>query len=430
MSPEELSRPKGPKVEPLDRRGSLAAYKAQRTHSMTLYKAHVTETPAERLHRIKDDIAPDVTETREIIAHYLPFIELVEIEQMLAAQLGSNGMAARIAGGLNEVLREAAEQQILNSESIRLGDKVRVLRNSLFHDNIALRPEQSSQINQFWKVVWSQAADPHDLAMEMKALSDLGVRDIERAKPALTKISPIAYLIEVEQALRKIRDHLTKKHPIDRLNHTANRRHPDNGDALTAIKDSSGNISHALEKLGFIKDLKLVVGLRNKILHLQADLASHKEDAAKIERIWGVCQSLGRTIRVHRCLLSIEVRLRGLLRNKASTPNDFEYWSLRRLAKRVTEESSIRQKLESVGVTQAKLKNIESFWKKAENETLSAPTKDDLQLFQEISWQIKLADKSVTRLESLSTLTKSKKQAVLENEARLTKKKPRKDYRD
>ena len=88
MSPEEQPRPKGPKVEPVDRRGSLAKFKAQRAQSTPRTNASKIETQAEKLHRIKDDIAPDVTETREIIAHYLPFIELVEIEQILAVFLG------------------------------------------------------------------------------------------------------------------------------------------------------------------------------------------------------------------------------------------------------------------------------------------------------------------------------------------------------
>ena len=430
MNPEELPRTKGPKVEPLDRRGKLLAFKANRANSMITLWVPATETPAEKLHRIKDDMAPDVTETREIIAHYLPFIELVEIEQMLADLLGRDGKGARAAGGLNEVLREAAEHQILNGESVRLGDEVRVLRNALFHDDVVLKPEQNARINQFWNKVRLLSAEPHDLAMEMKALSDLGERDIEQAKPALAKISPIAYLVEIEQGLRKIRNHLARKHPLDDLNYGTNKRHPDNGDALAAIKESKGKISHALEKLGFIKDLKQVIGLRNKILHFQTDLTPTTEDAAKIERIWGVCQSLGRIIRVHHYLLNIEERLRRILCAKASVPDEFEYWTLRRLAKRAADESSIRHQLQSVGVTKAKLKTIENFWKSAENETLSAPTKEELHTFQEISAQINLAEKSVTRFELLSTLPKSKKQALLEKESRPTKKKARKDYRN
>jgi hypothetical protein len=263
----------------------------------------------------------------------------------------------------------------------------------------------------------------------LKTLSDLGERDIEQAKPALAKISPIAYLVEIEQALRKIRNHLTKRQTAN-LHHAASRRHPDNGDALIAIKESRGKVSYALEKLGFIKDLWLVVGLRNKVLHLQTDLAPDKEDAAKIERIWGLCHNLGRIIRVHQSLLKIEEDLRSILSTRAAISADLRYWSLQRLAKKTSEESGILKQLESVGVTKAKLKTVGNFGKQAENETMRAPSKDDLELLQEICRQLSLAEPPVTRFEPLGDLPISKRQHLLEEETRLTKKKSRKDYRD
>jgi hypothetical protein len=199
---------------------------------------------------------------------------------------------------------------------------------------------------------------------------------------------------------------------------------------LIAIKESRGKVSYALEKLGFIKGLWLVVGLRNKVLHLQADLAPDKEDAAKIERIWGVCHNLGRIIRVHQSLLKIEEDLRSLLRTKSSISGEFRYWSLQRLAKKAADESSILQQLDSVGVTKAKLNTVRNFGKQAENETMRAPSKDDLALLQEICRQLRLAEPPVTRFEPLGDLPISKRQHLLEEEIRLTKKKARKDYRD
>ncbi|MCX6123282.1 MAG: hypothetical protein NTV34_00805 [Proteobacteria bacterium] len=393
----------------------MAKFKAQRAQSTPRTNTFKIETQAEKLHRIKDDIAPDVTETREIIAHYLPFIELVEIEQILAVFLGSLGVAARTLGGLSEVLREAARLQILNGELARQGEEVRVLRNALFHDDVELKPEQILQINQFWNKLRIMSESPPELALELKTLSVLGERDIEQAKPALAKISPIAYLVEVEQALRKIRNHLTKRQ-ADNLYHAASRRHPDNGDALIAINESRGKVSYALQKLGFIKE--------------QADHAPDKEDAAKIERIWGVCHNLGRVIRVHQSLLKIEEQLRDLLRTKSSIFGELRYWSLQRLAKKAADESSILQQLESVGVTKAKLKTIGNFGIKAENETMCAPSKDDLELLQEICRQLKLAEPPVRKFGPLDELPKSKRQHLLEEETRQTKKKVRKDYRD
>jgi hypothetical protein len=387
------------------------------------------ESPAQKLHRLKDDIAPDLKEIREIISHYIPFIELVEIEQMLISMIGPQGINGRTSGGLSEILREIAAHQILNGKSLRLGDDVRVLRNRLFHDSIELNAEQSAKINRFWNLIQSMSESPSELAMEMKSLLSLGERDIEQAKPTLAKISPVAYLVEIEQALRKVRNHLVKHAGFAGQDYTLQSRHPDNGDAIVTIAGSTGSISHALEKLGFMKDLRYVVGLRNKVLHLQADIAQPTEDAEKIERIWSACQNVSRIIRIHRCLIRIENSLRKILRAKTPDDDKFEFWRLDRIIKKAAENPAIRNQIEFSSITKSQLKIVETFLRKAGNETLSAPTNEELTEFQEISSKLQLADKPRNHPILPNTLPKSKRQGLLEQEARHPKKKPRKDYR-
>ncbi len=430
MYPEELPRPKGPKVEPIDRRRKLMDFKARLARGTSNMLVHKDESPAEKLHRIKDDPAPDVIETREIIAYYLPFIELVEIEQMLAGSIGQADMAAKTSGGLSEVLREAARLQILNGEMAHQGEDIRFLRNALFHDDISLSPEQILKINQFWNKVRLASASPPELAIELKSLSDLGERDIEQAKPALAKISPIAYLVEIEQALRKVRNHITRRQPSGSQGHAPNKRYPDNGDALIAIKESKGKIAHALNKLGFTRDLWLVVGLRNKILHIQADLKQDKDDAVKIERIWGACRNLGRILRVNQSFLKIEQQLRDLLLSRTAIAGNLRYWSLQRLAKKASEESMILKQLESAGITKAKLMAVGKMGKKAEDETMNIPNRDEFELLQEVCLMLKSVDNEVTKIGPLDDLPKSKRQELLELEDRNDKKKARRRYRD
>lgn len=430
MNPEELPRLKRPKVEPIDRRGKLIAFKTQLARGTSNIVVHKDESPAQKLHRIKDDPAPDVLETREIIAHYLPFIELVEIEQMLAVSLGQAGMAARTSGGLSEVLREAARLQILNGEMSHQGEDIRFLRNALFHDDISLRTEQMLKINQFWNKVRLASESPPELAIELKSLSDLGERDIEQAKPALAKISPIAYLVEIEQALRKVRNHIIRRQPSGSQGHAPNKRYPDNGDALIAIKESQAKLSYALNKLGFMRDLWLVVGLRNKILHLQADLKPVKEDEVKIERIWGACQNLGRIIRFNQSFLKIEQQLREILLSRTAISANLRYWSLQRLAKKASEDSTILKQLEPARITKSKLLAVARIGKKAESETMEAPTRDELEMLQEICLQLSSADKEVKKVGPLDDLPKSKRQVLLELEDRNDKKKSRRRYRD
>ena len=58
MSPEELPRPKGPKVEPIDRRGKLMAFKQavrKEAEEDIQVEAPANETPYERLKRLKTD---------------------------------------------------------------------------------------------------------------------------------------------------------------------------------------------------------------------------------------------------------------------------------------------------------------------------------------------------------------------------------------
>ncbi len=65
MNPEELPRPKGPKVEPIDRRGKLMAFKQsvrKEAAEDIPTEAPANETPYERLKRLEVDPAANLKE--------------------------------------------------------------------------------------------------------------------------------------------------------------------------------------------------------------------------------------------------------------------------------------------------------------------------------------------------------------------------------
>ncbi len=61
---------------------------------------------------------------------------------------------------------------------------------------------------------------------------------------------------------------------------------------------------------------------------------------------------------------------------------------------------------------------------------MEAPTRDELEMLQEICLQLSSADKEVKKVGPLDDLPKSKRQVLLELEDRNDKKKSRRRYRD
>jgi hypothetical protein len=90
----------------------------------------------------------------------------------------------------------------------------------------------------------------------------------------------------------------------------------------------------------------------------------------------------------------------------------------------------ILKQLESSGITKAKLMAVGKMGKKAEDETLNIPTRDDFELLQEVCLKLKSADREITKVGPLDDLPKSKRQELLELEDRNDKKKSERRYRD
>ena len=85
MNPEELPRPKGPKVEPIDRRGKLIAFKQsvrKETAEDIPVEAPANETPYERLKRLETDPAANLKELQSTLAYFVPHLHRFDFDEL------------------------------------------------------------------------------------------------------------------------------------------------------------------------------------------------------------------------------------------------------------------------------------------------------------------------------------------------------------
>lgn len=158
MNPEEPPRPKGPKGEPIDRRGKLVAFKQsvrKKVSEDIPFEAPVNETPYERLKRLETDPAANLKELQSTLAHFVPHLQLIEIESMLGQMIpevtDSDGKPTNPPQGLYALLLACRTHSILNGEELGLAHQVRSIRNDLFHNNSLLSELSKKLISSLWK---------------------------------------------------------------------------------------------------------------------------------------------------------------------------------------------------------------------------------------------------------------------------------------
>ena len=129
MNPEELPRPKGPKVEPIDRRGKLIAFKQsvrKETAEDIPVEAPANETPYERLKRLETDPAANLKELQSTLAYFVPHLQLIEIEAMTFIRGRSIGHAFMIVDEAQNMTPHEAKTVITRigegSKVVLIGD--------------------------------------------------------------------------------------------------------------------------------------------------------------------------------------------------------------------------------------------------------------------------------------------------------------------
>ena len=345
MNPEEPPRPKGPKVEPIDRRGKLMAFKQSVRKEAVEdipVEAPANETPYERLKRLETDPAANLKELQATLAYFVPHLQLIEIESMLGKlipeQTDSAGQPIPAPQGLYALLLACRNHDALNGEELGLAHQVRSIRNELFHNNTPLTELSKKLITSFWEKLrlLTQATESTAIAVRNASVAPLD-RITESQKEA-GKISHLAAFIEIEQMLRKTMNHVLARNHVLRATFMMPAEPAGSVQAMNAISLSRGPINDCLKSLKFWDDIKASTTLRHDLIHGRSLSSISGADKRMLERSWGVLRHLPYAVWSKKLISRLEGRIRELLISEGvSSEVALKLW-IQRLAKRLSEE--------------------------------------------------------------------------------------------
>jgi len=382
MNPEELPRPKGPKVEPIDRRGKrMLEYKAKLSNHSEDSPADAEptdESPAQRLQRICADAGASLKEIRDVLLYFLPHLELIEIEMMLARCLAITPATPSEPGEhlprFHQLLLEVNSQEIIPTKTYQLAHQVRKLRNGLFHENQQLTDIDKQSIKELWRVLEKIVSEFESLSQEVVAAVDFGLKDVARAQNTAKKLLAIAYLIEIEQELRHVMDELMTQDDVLKNIFIRYDEQPGNAQFLKAILSSNSDIYGAFKRLHFIDDLKLTVRKRHELIHPREINDCPPETLSTIARVWGALRSRKEILNFDETLLKIAVQLRLFLQaNGLSIATTEDLW-IQKLVGIACEDKNLVYRLNSAGVGRKMLLGLRDLYIEIFDGTLQPPT--------------------------------------------------------
>lgn len=357
MNPEELPRPKGPKVEPIDRRGKLMAFKQsirKEAADDIVIEAPANETPYERLKRLETDPAANLKELQSTLAYFIPHLQLIEIEstlgKLIPEAIDSAGQPIPAPQGLYALLLACSHHSLLNGEDLSLAHKVRSIRNDLFHNNSPLSELSKKLITSFWEKLrlMTPASESTALAVQHAALAPLD-RITESQKEA-GKIAHLAAFIEIEQMLRKTMNHVLARNNELRANFIMPAEPASSVQALNAISLSRGSINSSLRNFKFWDDIKASTTLRHDLIHGRSLSNISEADKQMLQRAWGALRHLPYAVRAKQLINRLEKTIRELLISEGVSSEVAQRLWIQRLSKRLCEEKRCMALIANGGV--------------------------------------------------------------------------------
>ena len=430
MNPEELPRPKGPKVEPIDRRGKLMAFK----HSIRReaaediqVEAPADETPYERLKRLETDPAANLKELQSTLAYFIPHLQLIEIESMLGklipGAIDSAGQPTPAPQGLYALLLACRNHALLNAEELGLAHQVRSIRNDLFHNNSPLSDLSKKLIASFWEKLrlLTQAGESTALAVQNAAVAPLA-RITESQKEA-GKIAHLAAFIEIEQMLRKTMNHVLARNHELRANFIMPAEPAGSVHALNAIRVSRGKINDCLRNFKFWDDIKASTTLRHDLIHGRSLSTISEADIRRLQRAWGVLRQLPYAVWAKQLIIRLEKIIRGLLISEGVSSDVANKLWIQRLAKRLCDEKRCMALIANGGVGSSQILWLIDFSDNIFAGRLEPLTSVDVAKLQAIIIGIEKALSRPLPIKSTSTSAKTRHAAL--KDARNLKKHPK-----
>ena len=415
MNPEELPRPKGPKVEPIDRRGKLMAFKQsirKEAAEDIVIEAPANETPYERLKRLETDPAANLKELQSTLAYFIPHLQLIEIEstlgKLIPEAIDSAGQPIPAPQGLYALLLACRNHSLLNGEELGLAHQVRSIRNDLFHNNSPLSELSKKLITSFWEKLrlMTPAGESTALAVQNAALAPLD-RITESQKEA-GKISHLAAFIEIEQMLRKTMNHVLARNHELRANFIMPAEPASSVQALNAISLSRGSINSSLRNFKFWDDIKASTTLRHDLIHGRSLSTISEADEQMLQRAWGALRHLPYAVWAKQLITRLEKTIRELLISEGVSSEVAQRLWIQRLSKRLSEEKRCMALIANGGVGSSQILWLIDFSDAIFAENLDPVTSVDVAKLQGIHRGIEKALANPMPIKSAKTVANTR----------------------
>lgn len=415
MNPEEPPRPKGPKGEPIDRRGKLVAFKQsvrKKVSEDIPFEAPVNETPYERLKRLETDPAANLKELQSTLAHFVPHIQLIEIESMLGQMIpevtDSDGKPTNPPQGLYALLLACRTHSILNGEELGLAHQVRSIRNDLFHNNSLLSELSKKLISSLWKKLSQLTQGGESSAVAVRNASLAPLECITESQREAGNISHLAAFIEIEQMLRRTMDHLLSRNHTLRANFVLPTEPAGDLHAMNAISLSRGHIADTLKSFKFWDDIKASIVLRHDLIHGRNLSTITEGDKLMVQRAWGVLRHLPYALWGKRLVIRLERIIRELLVSEGVASEVAKKLWIQRLAKRLCDEKRCMALLGNAGVGRSQIIWLIGFSDCIFEGKLAPVTSADVTKLQSISLGIERALANPLPVKSTSAVPKTR----------------------
>jgi hypothetical protein len=415
MNPEELPRPKGPKVEPIDRRGKIMEFKQSVRKEATVdipVEAPPNETPYERLMRLETDPAANLKELQGTLAYFVPHLQLIEIESMLGKLIpettDSAGQPAPAPHGLYALLLACRNHSLLNGDELKLAHQVRSIRNELFHNNTPLTDLSKKQIFTFWEKLrfLTQAVEGTSIAVQNASVAPLD--KITDSQKEAGKLANLAAFIEIEQMLRKTMNHVLARNHMLRANFIMPTEPAGSVQAMNAISLDRGLIADCLKNFKFWDDIKASTTLRHDLIHGRSLSTISVEDKQRLQRAWGALRHLPYAVWAKRLIIRLERIIRELLISEGVSSEVAQKLWIQRLSKRLCDEKRCMALLANGGVGRSQILWLTDFSDAIFAANLNPVTSIDVAKLQSIALGIENALANPSPVKSNNSAAKTR----------------------
>lgn len=385
MSQDEPQEPpkKKAKVEPLDRRGNLTGFiKNRRTdvREDLITPEKATESPTQILHRLISDPAANHKDLCKTLRHFLPHIQLIEIEKTLfgiVSKYKNIDKETRLYG----LLIIAKDLSLLDQRQISDGHDVRIIRNNLFHNNNLVNEYHVQQIDNFWYELRAMTSGNESVAVKIKQSLETSPDKVLQVQKVAEDICEVAMFIDIEVILRKVFNWILKR-DIEFANRFI---HPQFGENITnkhayySLTNSYNKLAQSLRYLRFLNSLENSIDYRNEIIHGHSSINTSKKKSNHVYRSWVLLINLPYAFRTNCLVQRLEKLLRQLLISEGVKSEVAERLWIERLAFRVCDEEKCMTLLAGSGVSRSDILWLIDFGKSIFRYELDPPLKTEVE---------------------------------------------------